>query len=189
MRAKDLETWRYSVANAAHTQPQIQTHIVPNEVHPPTPTPSTAVKAFDSPNDGTSLRTEPFKVTQSNTVHKYDETLLAVIGILNELKDERNVGKWIRTGGLYIKAPPSIEPAIGNYADREGIRVQLGEETNTLSLAGIAEAVSSIADNAASQATASMWFEQGNLVDIWASKGRRVLKELDIDVTTGIKVL
>lgn len=47
---------------------------------------------------------------------QYDETLLAVVGVLDAVKQQRNVAAWIRSGGLWH---PTVEPvpAITNVRD------------------------------------------------------------------------
>lgn len=43
----------------------------------------------------------------------FDETLLAVIGILDEIKQQKNVAAWIKHGGLWAGNVPAVESAVG----------------------------------------------------------------------------
>ncbi|KAI0822127.1 hypothetical protein BC628DRAFT_1391072 [Trametes gibbosa] len=48
----------------------------------------------------------------------YDETLLAVIGVLDEIKSQANVAAWIRSGGLWgPSSPPAAKATPGERAD------------------------------------------------------------------------
>ncbi|GJE94097.1 hypothetical protein PsYK624_102650 [Phanerochaete sordida] len=53
---------------------------------------------------------------------EYDPTLLAVVGVLDAVKRERNVAAWVRAGGLWGPrgAPPSGGAAEGDTADAGG---------------------------------------------------------------------
>lgn len=42
---------------------------------------------------------------------RYDETLLAVVGVLDRIKHEGNVAGWMRSGGLLTTALPTDAPA------------------------------------------------------------------------------
>lgn len=44
---------------------------------------------------------------------KYDETLLAVVGVLDRLKHETNVSSWMRSGGLINTALAGLQPSTG----------------------------------------------------------------------------
>ncbi|KAI0631706.1 hypothetical protein C8Q77DRAFT_1060652 [Trametes polyzona] len=51
----------------------------------------------------------------------YDETLLAVIGVLDEIKSQANVAAWIRSGGLWGPfGPPETRSPVVNGARGDG---------------------------------------------------------------------
>ncbi|KAI5116609.1 hypothetical protein M0805_004828 [Coniferiporia weirii] len=59
----------------------------------------------------TSTNTDPEPKPELGPEHpKLDETLLAVVGILDALRYESNVAGWVRAGGLWCgAAPPSVD--------------------------------------------------------------------------------
>jgi hypothetical protein len=50
-----------------------------------------------APESSSPISSQP----QNNGPKKYDETLLAVVGVLDAIKGESNVSGWIRAGGLW----------------------------------------------------------------------------------------
>lgn len=57
------------------------------------------------PSEGKRKR----KRAKQKAPKRFDETLLAVIGILDEIREQSNVSAWIRSGGLWIdRRPPSV---------------------------------------------------------------------------------
>ena len=50
---------------------------------------------------------------------KYDETLLAIVGILDEVKRQSNVASWVKANGLWGPYPPQrlINTNIGEFPD------------------------------------------------------------------------
>lgn len=59
----------------------------------------------------------------SPSARKYDETLLAVIGILDTIKMEDNVAGWIRAGGLWGPYPGEGDISDGQEEGEEGRRM------------------------------------------------------------------
>jgi hypothetical protein len=183
MRANDLETLKYP---SATVQTRVQACAVSVKIPSSIPTSSSAAKPFTS-LDEISLESVSLEVKHPFVVPKFDETLLAVIGILDELKDELDVGKWIRTGGLCVYEPSPLGSTIGSSVDSKDTENQPSQESNPLSLQDIAKAMTSVDDALGKQSTPSMWFERETVVDNWASKGRKALRELNIEVIPGIK--
>ncbi|KZT03035.1 uncharacterized protein LAESUDRAFT_381728 [Laetiporus sulphureus 93-53] len=103
----------------------------------------------------------------------YDETLLAVIGILDQVRRQSNVAAWLRAGGLWgpVGRPG---PIVGN----DGMIVV---EPVGSSNAGDAGEISAIAG-----AAGPMWFEYPATMDSWARRGRRALEGLGIPVEHGM---
>ena len=55
-------------------------------------------------------------------VVSYDETLLAVVGVLSEIRHQANVASWIRTGGLWgARGPSSTTPPREPRADASSL--------------------------------------------------------------------
>ncbi|KAH9931743.1 hypothetical protein B0H21DRAFT_878914 [Amylocystis lapponica] len=93
-RAKDLE----SLALGSDWQPATKTaDVVPEEN-----------RADELPPRGSS---EPDRddAAQDDTTGPHDETLLAVVGVLDAIKHESNVAAWIRGGGLWGPAGAPVE--------------------------------------------------------------------------------
>ncbi|KAJ7705551.1 hypothetical protein B0H17DRAFT_1038291 [Mycena rosella] len=97
---------------------------------------------------------------------KYDETLLAVVGILETLKTEGNVAEWMRGGGLLA------DTAAGNTVE------QMDKSPDSLAsqMAGLTVA-----------ATQPLWFTSEPVVRHWVGVGVHALEALRIDVVPGIQ--
>lgn len=87
---------------------------------------------------------------------KFDETMLAVIGILERIQHESNVGSWIRQGGLLTGG--------------------VERETNP-------EAVAPITDRDDKN---PMWFNDADVANSWAERGKLALQDLKIELIHGI---
>jgi hypothetical protein len=103
---------------------------------------------------------------------KFDQTLLAVIGILNTLKLESNVAGWIRSGKLWASGAAPIKTAgESNAQDEHRVKKQkIGGEMGANDGEG----------------DAPMWFTHTPTMDHWAKKGREALIDLGLAVTDGI---
>ena len=62
---------------------------------------------------GETSTLHPFKAPEM----RYDETLLAVIGVLDQIKHESNVAGWMRSGGLLRVAHPLTPPSADGRLD------------------------------------------------------------------------
>ncbi|KAF9456880.1 hypothetical protein BDZ94DRAFT_1176734 [Collybia nuda] len=125
MREKDLQILRRSSANTAHPQTPKRTGIISEETH----TSTIITGTLGLSNNGTSPRPG---LLEGTTIHRHDETLLAVIGILDVLKDESNVGKWIRSGGLFSKASSPSEHIIGDPVEDTTTKTMWFEHINLM---------------------------------------------------------
>lgn len=103
---------------------------------------------------------------------KYDETLLAVIGILDEIKNQSNVAGWIRAGGLW--GPEDLRPRTSSSARSPS---PVGDTGN--------DAASAPTD-ADTPAAGEMWFDHEPSVNYWVKKGRDAVEVLGIPVEHGI---
>lgn len=127
----------------------------------------------------------------------YDETLLAIIGILNESKVQSNVAAWVRSGGLWGPYASSMqeqqsggknsgsptegnaksakrkgrldEGEVGNSGNGEAADVPLGEESEEKSEGG-----------------PPVWYEHPGTMIYWSAKGREALTELGIEIRHGL---
>ncbi|KAF8970946.1 hypothetical protein BDZ97DRAFT_1914399 [Flammula alnicola] len=61
---------------------------------------------------GQGLQADAEKLKTPETALRYDEMLLAVIGVLDHLKSEGNVAGWMRGGGLLHTALPFRQPRV-----------------------------------------------------------------------------
>ncbi|KAL0570641.1 hypothetical protein V5O48_011322 [Marasmius crinis-equi] len=82
---------------------------------------------------------------------RFDETLLAIIGVLEALKHQNNVSAWIRGGGLLTKG-----------VEMKNVDESLTESPNPL------------------------WFDDTEVADAWAAKGKGALEELSIELVHGV---
>ncbi|KAH9849168.1 hypothetical protein C2E23DRAFT_737980 [Lenzites betulinus] len=175
----------------------------------------------------------------------YDETLLAVIGVLDEIKSQANVAAWIRSGGLWGPTGPSatteigehpntsvensasddanlegavarsedsdlsvgnaasLEPSVQSAAEdsekprkrkkRQRMResqaggADVGNDADTVSPAISSSSVQDGEEKTADNGSQAMWFEDQQVLDYWAARGRKALEELQIAVEHGIE--
>ena len=127
---------------------------------------------------------------------EYDEMLLAVVGILEEVKVQGNVSGWMRRGGLMLGQEQEQEE--GGEVDAKKRRVSLDgdegedspgttEELLEDDVTGITpSAVTGIPMNKSEMEETSLWFEDQELVEWWADKGRVALDGLGIEVVSGV---
>jgi hypothetical protein len=92
-----------------------------------------------------------------------DETLIAIIGILDEIRKAEDVATWIGDGHLKM-----IERKVS----------KLGEMASLTSSSALASL------NAVSQNDA-LWFEDQQILAYWINKGRKVLEDLNIPILPG----
>ncbi|KAF8201318.1 hypothetical protein K438DRAFT_1821788 [Mycena galopus ATCC 62051] len=151
IRNHDLEVWRSSISPADKvpgSKPKKQSKSKSKQVEP--------APDLASPAD-TPVNPPPAWFLSSV---KYDETLLAVVGILETIKTNDNVAEWIGSGGLLAKdvrqgrAPPSPE--------------SLAHQMGSLNLAQ------------------EMWFNSEATMNYWVGRGVHALQALHIPVVAGI---
>jgi len=134
---------------------------------------------------------------------EYDEMLLAVVGILEEVKVQGNVAGWMRMGGLMMGqevlvdssaknrrlsdgAEPSDTPPTLSSSSSQPVLV-LEDDGSRSDITGITpSAVTGIPMNQSNAEETSIWFEDQELVEWWADKGRVALDGLGIDVVSGV---
>ncbi|KAF5352020.1 hypothetical protein D9758_009428 [Tetrapyrgos nigripes] len=123
----------------------------------------------------------------------YDQTLLAIIGILEALKSQNNVASWIRAGGLSRVEPVPI-PKLSSLQllrsvnsdpdvvaeDEEGKEVNVNEEDE----GGAREDRNSETKLLDAHDT---WFEHLEMVSAWANRGKAALDRLEIEVDPGVR--
>ena len=152
----------------------------------------------------------------------YDETLLAVIGILDAAKRETNVAAWMRSGGL-IQLPMEQDHSEDETEPDETIeslkKMEMSGDENEdgMFLAG-SKQVSLLSLEIPSPGEAGrcteimtepsrvqvdepspgkrvegeddvehqLWFNYPAIKAFWVSRGRKALKELEIDILSGV---
>ncbi|KAF7968176.1 hypothetical protein HWV62_31684 [Athelia sp. TMB] len=110
-----------------------------------------------------NLDSEAIPVLQTQSKGKYDETLLAVIGVLDNIRGQSNVAGWIRAGGLW---GPNSSPPTQRVGSPSG--------NDAASTADVADA------------PPAMWFDDDVNLEYWAQKGRAVAESMGIPVDHGI---
>jgi hypothetical protein len=156
-RRHDLEVWRSStplVEAAVPSKPKKQKKSKSKKV--PVPDLDSPVDIMDAPS--------AWFASTSN----YDETLLAVIGILETIKTQPNVADWIQGGGL------------------------LGKDIAETSLEQTKNTSPPSPDSLASQMAAlnlmqELWFNSEAAVNHWVGQGVHALEALEIPVVAGIR--
>lgn len=134
---------------------------------------------------------QPAGVECDELVGKYDETLLAVIGILDTIKAEDNVAGWMRAGGLWGPYPPaSLSPTIEGTTSPSSVPSPTAPAAtstgNDVALDPVQKPdKDGQADGAAEEQTL-MWFDHEPTFNHWASKGREAVDRLGIPLVHGI---
>jgi hypothetical protein len=59
----------------------------------------------------------PLAIVREQMEMRYDETLLAVIGVLDQIKNESNVAGWMRSGGLLHAARPPMQFSVNERTE------------------------------------------------------------------------
>ncbi|KAJ7251113.1 hypothetical protein B0H12DRAFT_1018711 [Mycena haematopus] len=95
---------------------------------------------------------------------RYDETLLAVVGILETIKTQTNVAEWIQSGSLLAR----------------GVREAIVEPPQPLSPDSLAHQVANL--NLAQE----LWFNSEVTMNHWVRQGMHALEALQIPVVAGI---
>ena len=121
----------------------------------------------------------------------YDITLLAVIGILEEMKEQRSVVAWVRNEGLWggAKAPnekketKAVTPAdVNNEGDES--KVATGSADGSTNDQNDPKQISIAVGNGGPSGTLSptkAWFQDAENLRYWAVRGRAVCTRLGID--------
>ena len=135
---------------------------------------------------------------------EYDEMLLAVVGILEEVKVQGNVAGWMRMGGLMMGQEVSVDSSAkkrrlsdgAELSDSPGIppppsssssQPLLEDDASKSDVTAITpSAVTGIPMNQSNAEETSIWFEDQELVEWWADKGRVALDGLGIEVVSGV---
>ena len=175
----------------------------------------------------------------------YDETLLAVVGVLDAVRTQSNVAAWIHAGGLWGPIGPpaqavSSASSVASSGDEQAatvpekdsvdgadeaqpedgkkkrkkprhraLRRQVEEEAARLATAGqLGQGLKPAGNDEVTAATppglnlagdlpasaevpgapsVTMWFENPQVVDYWATRGREVLEEMGMPVEHGME--
>lgn len=145
---------------------------------------------------------------------EYDETLLAVIGILDEVKHQSNVASWVKADGLWGPHPPpslansntdaptheynaplsdsgsvdSGRRGEGKKRRRDALTSVLEESMMERSAdAGLPCASTNQEWNPSSSGEAPLWFDNPLTMRHWVDQGRNALEALGIPTEHGLK--
>ena len=158
--------------------------------------------------------TEEMKLEALAPKMKYDETLLAIIGILDQLKYESSVAGWMRHGGLLDVQEAEDASRLSNNphgSPSKRRKLNPADSSNGAQHTPATIPPSPRSDHppslpskerdeqveAGDSLTASnisngpppppgLWFEQPAVMSYWADRGRRALQALDIPVESGL---
>ncbi|KAI5981509.1 hypothetical protein EDC04DRAFT_2916490 [Pisolithus marmoratus] len=138
-----------------------------------------------------------------------DATLLAVVGILDEIKRQTNVAGWIRAGGLWGRgnishattSPSAASSRLSNQEQPTESAKRRKKKKRRLELAGREQATVVDGDDTTGNdayttselvtpdkelVPSSLWFQDPPTVAYWVARGRRALHELGIAVEHGV---
>ncbi|KAH9927644.1 uncharacterized protein B0H18DRAFT_875536 [Fomitopsis serialis] len=128
----------------------------------------------------------------------YDETLLAVVGVLDEVHCQRNVAAWVRAGGLWGPGgvPTHLKQAVRERSAEEGDAVMevdestarpAGNDEVTQTAPTDSKGIADLPADAPEAPAALMWFEDSEVIVYWATRGREALETLGIPVEHGME--
>jgi len=203
---------------------------VPSTHEDPVPPVETTTGEEKAPSDPTSSNLSPKKrkrkgkqETERETsgadpthVIEYDETLLAIVGILNEVKFQSNVASWVKANGLWGPHPPhNSDPStqkqfhksnedVATLSDSGSVgsgRLGEGKKKRRDDVANIPEAT--VIDEPGGDSSlyaptnenrgqenvseAPLWFDNPPTVQHWVNRGRKALGTLGIPIEHGLK--
>ncbi|KAJ6482488.1 hypothetical protein C8R45DRAFT_904708 [Mycena sanguinolenta] len=154
-RKHDLDVWRSSLpADTVPAKPKKQK----------APKSKQVLRAPDLASATDSPVNAPPAWLISSTA-SYDETLLAVVGILETIKSQPNVADWIKDGGLLAKE----------------VKEAIAEQPRPLSPDSLAHQMVGL--NLAQE----LWFNSEVTVNHWVCRGMHALEALQIPVVAGIR--
>ncbi|KAF8582997.1 hypothetical protein K439DRAFT_1634767 [Ramaria rubella] len=126
----------------------------------------------------------------------FDPTLIAIMGILDELKGQTNVAGWIRGGGLWAgETPPSPSPSFDVFSKDE--HIDPSENEHSLSDAHRRMVMDPRSDELTSsdrpnndavlhRANDVIWFDHEPCFRHWVDRGIRAAKSLKIKLEHGL---
>lgn len=123
----------------------------------------------------------------------YDQTLLAVIGVLDAIKEESNVAGWTRSGGLLNSAQSGCGSSSGPVSKK---RRRSGESVASKPPASSSPPQSPVESITGEEVApevsqevplaSNLWFEHEESFRHWADRGRHALEELGTELRPGI---
>jgi hypothetical protein len=134
------------------------------------------VEHADSPSEPKSPQ------LQSDNKQKFDQTLLAVIGVLNALKSESNVAGWIRSGKLWSSSSSAAVQDEATPDNDSGVRDEHTAKKQKKREASV-ELETGADDN---EGDAALWFTHTPTMEHWAGKGKETLVALGISLNDGV---
>lgn len=139
--------------------------------------------------------------TVQSTEEPFDVILLAVVGILDEIKHQSNVAAWIRVGGLRRSGCDTKHS--GLLSKREGKKrcteeeswVEVEDQENPGGATGneplendAYTSASAVSATTSEESLSSLWFDDPSTVSYWVARGRKALGELGIEIEHGVSV-
>ncbi|KAJ7468972.1 hypothetical protein B0H11DRAFT_2039015 [Mycena galericulata] len=151
-RTRDLEVWQKS-NNAMAEKPKKKAR-------------AKSKKILKDSDLAAPLEEPPAWVLSSS---RYDETLLAVVGILETIKTQPDVAEWIGGGGLLLKEQETpAEMTKQEESSRPPSSDALASQLDALNLQ-------------------ELWFNSEATVGHWVEQGLHTLEALQIEVAAGIR--
>jgi hypothetical protein len=120
--------------------------------------------------------------------YRYDESLLAIIGVLDALKFESNVAGWIRSGRLWAVgvSSPAIESIASSRSTKDGSGSDVSVQDDREKKKRKTDPRDDDDDDDAT-ADQAMWLSHEPTMDHWSRKGREALDIMGIEVIPGIE--
>ena len=122
-----------------------------------------------------------------------DRILLAMIGILEEMRSQASIPAWTRDGGIWgDKRPPASIGDLTEGADTTDATVQAtledaeGEDDDVKSDMSLSSECAAPEPEPKPEAVALQWWEDEEVVQHWVERATLVLNEMLIPVVPGI---
>ncbi|KAF8515564.1 hypothetical protein JB92DRAFT_2788887 [Gautieria morchelliformis] len=123
----------------------------------------------------TKLHNARLSKKADQTYHLFDPTLIALVGVLDEIKEQTNVAGWIRADRLWSGYEPP-------RADCSSFELFADDKKDGIIETERGTPCGSSSDVASSQ----VWFDHQPCFQYWVDRGKRVVKALGIKLDHGV---
>lgn len=117
----------------------------------------------------------------------FDETLLAVVGVLDAVREQQNVAAWIRAGGLWGPHPVPAQREAQDGVKEKPVPSTSGNDAASSPSAEATQTTGAAQEVAEEPVHQPLWFEHPPTLAHWVARGRQALESLRIPIVHGIE--